>query len=92
LSHIADALVMIYPNAGLPNDLGEYDEQPHTTGNFIGDWADSRLINVVGGCCGTTPPHIAAMAKAVSGKAPRVVPSHDHRTRLAGLDPMVIAA
>jgi 5-methyltetrahydrofolate--homocysteine methyltransferase len=92
LSHIADALVMIYPNAGLPNDLGEYDEQPHTTGNFIGDWADSRLINVVGGCCGTTPPHIAAMAAAVKGKAPRVVPSHDHRTRLAGLDPMVIAA
>ncbi|MDB5685873.1 MAG: 5-methyltetrahydrofolate--homocysteine methyltransferase [Rhizorhabdus sp.] len=92
LSHISDALVMIYPNAGLPNDLGEYDEQPHTTGNFIGDWADSKLINVVGGCCGTTPPHIAAMAKAVAGKPPRVPADYDYRTRLAGLDPMVIAA
>jgi len=92
LSGIADALVMIYPNAGLPNDLGEYDEQPHTTGGFIGDWADSQLVNVVGGCCGSTPDHIAAMAMAVAGKAPRHPHAHDHRTRLGGLDPFTMAA
>ncbi|MFA9199164.1 MAG: homocysteine S-methyltransferase family protein, partial [Aquirufa sp.] len=68
LSAMADTLVMIYPNAGLPNDLGQYDEQPATTGGFIGDWADQALVNVVGGCCGSTPAHIAAMAEAVKGK------------------------
>jgi 5-methyltetrahydrofolate--homocysteine methyltransferase len=92
LSGIADALVMIYPNAGLPNDLGEYDEQPHTTGGFIRDWADQALVNVVGGCCGSTPAHIAAMADAVAGKPAREPHAHDHRTRLAGLDPMIMAA
>ncbi|MCZ4342320.1 homocysteine S-methyltransferase family protein [Sphingomonadaceae bacterium G21617-S1] len=92
LSGIADVLVMIYPNAGLPNDLGEYDEQPHTTGAFIGDWADNALVNVVGGCCGSTPAHIAAMADAVAGKPSRMPHAHDHRTRLAGLDPMIMAA
>ena len=92
LSGLADALVMIYPNAGLPNDLGEYDEQPATTGGFIGDWADQKLVNVVGGCCGSTPAHIAAMAAAVAGKPAREPHAHDHRTRLAGLDPMTMAA
>ncbi|KRB82560.1 5-methyltetrahydrofolate--homocysteine methyltransferase [Sphingomonas sp. Root710] len=92
LSGIADVLVMIYPNAGLPNDLGEYDEQPHTTGDFIREWADNALVNVVGGCCGSTPAHIAAMAEAVKGHAARVPHAHDHRTRLAGLDPMIMAA
>ncbi len=92
LSGIADALVMIYPNAGLPNDLGEYDEQPHTTGGFIKDWADTQLVNVVGGCCGSTPDHIAAMADAVAGKPPRSPHAHDHRTRLGGLDPFTMAA
>ena len=92
LSGIADVLVMIYPNAGLPNDLGEYDEQPATTGNFIREWADQGLVNVVGGCCGSTPGHIAAMADAVAGKPARQPHAHDHRMRLAGLDPMIIAA
>jgi len=92
LSGIADALVMIYPNAGLPNDLGEYDELPHTTGGFIEDWAETKLVNVVGGCCGSSPDHIAAMAKAIAGKEPRVPHAHDHRTRLAGLDPFTMAA
>jgi len=92
LSGIADVLVMIYPNAGLPNDLGQYDELPATTGAFIREWAEQRLVNVVGGCCGSTPGHIAAMAKAVSGQPPREPHAHDHRTRLAGLDPMTIAA
>jgi 5-methyltetrahydrofolate--homocysteine methyltransferase len=92
LSGIADALVMIYPNAGLPNDLGEYDEQPHTTGGFIEDWADTQLVNVVGGCCGSSPDHIAAMARAIAGKPPRQPHVHDHRTKLAGLDPFTMAA
>lgn len=92
LSAIADALVMVYPNAGLPNDLGEYDEHPHETGGKIEDWADSGLINIVGGCCGTTPAHIAAMAKAVAGKPPRKIASPAVVTRLTGLDPMMIAA
>jgi len=92
LSGIADTLVMIYPNAGLPNDLGQYDEQPATTGAFIREWAEQGLVNVVGGCCGSTPAHIAAMADAVAGKPGREPHAHDHRTRLAGLDPMIIAA
>jgi len=92
LSGIADVLVMIYPNAGLPNDLGQYDERPATTGAFIRDWADQGLVNVVGGCCGSTPGHIAAMAAAVAGKPAREPHAHDHRTRLAGLDPMIMAA
>jgi 5-methyltetrahydrofolate--homocysteine methyltransferase len=92
LSGIADALMMVYPNAGLPNDLGEYDEQPHTTGSFIAEWAATGLLNVVGGCCGTTPQHIAAMAKAVAGHPPRALPTPPVRMVLAGLEPMVVAA
>jgi len=92
LSGIADALLLAYPNAGLPNDLGQYDEAPDTTAGFIGDWADSGLINAVGGCCGTTPDHIRRIAGAVAGKAPRVPPQRNNRTLLAGLDPMQIAA
>ena len=88
----ADTLVMVYPNAGLPNDLGQYDEAPETTGGFIREWADAGLINIVGGCCGTTPDHIAAMARAVAGRAPRAIATHDRRTLLAGLETMVIAA
>ena len=75
LSPIADALLMVYPNAGLPNELGDYDEEPATTGGLIGDWAAQGLINIVGGCCGTTPRHIAAMAEAVSASPPRALPT-----------------
>jgi 5-methyltetrahydrofolate--homocysteine methyltransferase len=92
LSAIADTLMMVYPNAGLPNDLGEYDEAPETTGGFIGGWADEKLVNVVGGCCGTTPDHIRAMAKAIAGHEPRKLPTPPVRTLLAGLDTMTIAA
>ncbi len=92
LSHIADTLLMVYPNAGLPNDLGQYDEQPHTTGGFIAEWAATGLVNIVGGCCGTTPEHIAAMAKAVKGHAPRRLPAPPVRMTLAGLEPMIVAA
>jgi len=92
LNGIADALVMAYPNAGLPNDLGQYDEAPATTGGLIADWARNGLVNIVGGCCGTTPAHIAAMARAVDGHAPRTIPSVAPAMRLAGLDPMTLAA
>ncbi|HEV2569106.1 homocysteine S-methyltransferase family protein [Sphingomonas sp.] len=92
LSPIADTLLMVYPNAGLPNDLGQYDEAPETTGGFMGDWAREGLINIVGGCCGTTPAHIKAMAQAVAGKVPRTIPAAARQTFLAGLDPMRIAA
>ena len=92
MAHVADALIMAYPNAGLPNDLGAYDEQPHTTGALIGDWAQDGLVNVVGGCCGTTPAHIAAMAAAVKNVAPRAIHQHTAITRLTGLDPFVMAA
>jgi 5-methyltetrahydrofolate--homocysteine methyltransferase len=92
LSPLADTLLMVYPNAGLPNDLGAYDEAPETTGGFIRDWADEGLINIVGGCCGTTPGHIKAMAQAVAGKTPRTIPNARRDTFLAGLDPMRIAA
>ena len=92
LSPLADTLLMAYPNAGLPNDLGEYDELPDTTGGLIGQWADAGLLNIVGGCCGSTPPHIAAMGRAVAGKAPRAIPVPPVKTRLAGLDPFVMVA
>ena len=92
ISRIADTLVMVYPNAGLPNDLGAYDEQPETTGGFIGQWAREGLVNIVGGCCGSTPAHIAAMAKAVAGVTPRRTPAHVPAMRLAGLDPFEMAA
>ncbi len=92
LSKQADALVMAYPNAGLPNDLAEYDELPETTAQLIGQWLDDGLVNIVGGCCGTTPAHIAAIAKAVEDRAPRVIPSAPVLTTLAGLEPFVMAA
>ncbi len=88
LSRLADTFVCAYPNAGLPNAFGEYDEQAAETAAFIADWAESGFLNVVGGCCGTTPEHIAAMARAVAGKPPRVPPAIPPRCRLAGLEPL----
>jgi len=92
LSGIADTLLMAYPNAGLPNDLGEYDEEAGTTAAFIREWAVRGQINIVGGCCGTTPAHIKAIADAVEGLAPRKVAAKPVLTQLAGLDPMILAA
>jgi 5-methyltetrahydrofolate--homocysteine methyltransferase len=92
LAKKADALVMAYPNAGLPNDLAEYDELPETTAALIGQWLDDGLVNIVGGCCGTTPAHIAAIAKAVEDRAPRQIPASPTLTTLAGLEPFVMAA
>ena len=92
LSDIADTLIMIYPNAGLPNELGAYDEQPDTTAGFVGEWAVAGQVNILGGCCGSTPAHIAAMAKAVAGLPGRVPPVPEPMTRLAGLEPFVMAS
>lgn len=92
LSDIADTYLMAYPNAGLPNDLGEYDELPDTTAALTRIWADNGRINALGGCCGSTPAHIAAMAKSVAGVAPRRVPTINPDMRLAGLEPFTIAA
>jgi 5-methyltetrahydrofolate--homocysteine methyltransferase len=92
LSEIADTLIMVYPNAGLPNELGEYDELPPTTAAFVREWAAAGQVNILGGCCGSTPAHIAAMAKAVEGLAGRAIPDVPVRTRLAGLEPFIMAA
>ena len=92
LSAIADTLVMAYPNAGLPNELGEYDEAAEETAAQVRDWIDSGLVNIVGGCCGTTPRHIAAIAGAARDSTPRAVPAARRETLLAGLEPMLIAA
>ena len=92
LAKQADVLIMAYPNAGLPNDLAEYDELPEKTAELIGQWLDDGLVNVVGGCCGTSPAHIAAIAKAVEDRAPRVISTPAVATRLAGLEPFVMAA
>jgi len=92
LAKDSDALILAYPNAGLPNELGQYDELPEHTAQLIRQWVDERLVNMVGGCCGTTPAHIAAIARAVSGLPPRPLPKLDVKTRLAGLEPFTIAA
>jgi 5-methyltetrahydrofolate--homocysteine methyltransferase len=92
LSAVADTLVMAYPNAGLPNELGEYDEAAEETAAQVRDWVTGGLVNVVGGCCGTTPLHIAALAGAARDSTPRTVPAPRHGTLLAGLEPMLIAA
>ena len=92
LSAIADTLIMAYPNAGLPNDLGEYDECAQTTAAQVRAWAEQGIVNIVGGCCGTTPEHIAASADVVGRYPPRQLPNPSRRTLLAGIEPMYLAA
>lgn len=92
LSGEADTLLMIYPNAGLPNDMGGYDEAAATTGGLVGGMAREGLLNIVGGCCGTTPAHIAAIADAVAGVSPRALPSPPAAMRLSGLEAFSFAA
>ena len=91
LSEIADTLIMVYPNAGLPNELGAYDELPETTAGLVKEWADAGQVNILGGCCGSTPAHIGAMARAVAGLPPRKAPVLEPVTRLAGLEPFTFA-
>ncbi len=90
LSRIADVFVSCYPNAGLPNAFGEYDETAETTSSLVRGFADEGLVNFVGGCCGTTPEHVRAIAARVDGLTPRRPPKVDPFTRLAGLEPLVI--
>jgi len=90
LSTVADTLVCAYPNAGLPNAFGEYDESPDAMAVSLGEFAAAGLVNIVGGCCGSTPAHIAAIAGAVAGKAPRSVPEIPPMLRLSGLEPFVL--
>jgi len=90
LSNQASTFVSCYPNAGLPNEFGDYDELPDETGQLLREFAESGLVNIVGGCCGTTPDHIRAIAQAVSGLPPRVVPTPEHRTQFAGLEVLTI--
>ncbi len=87
LSRIADTRVSAYPNAGLPNEFGEYDETPAAMAEIVGEFAASGLVNMVGGCCGTTPEHIRAIGGAVEKHAPRAVPEIPVRCRLSGLEP-----
>src|SRR4051812_10826121 len=90
LSKAADTLVCAYPNAGLPNEFGLYDESPEAMAALVAEFADAGLVNVVGGCCGTTPAHIRAIAEAVARKAPRAVPDVPRLMRLSGLEPFVL--
>ena len=91
LSRVADTYVCAYPNAGLPNAFGEYDETPDMTAAHIRNWAEEGLVNIVGGCCGTTPDHIAAIAGAVEGVPPRPIPEIPRMLRLSGLEPFALA-
>jgi 5-methyltetrahydrofolate--homocysteine methyltransferase len=90
LSRIADTLVSAHPNAGLPNAFGGYDDTPASMAALLGEFARSGLLNIVGGCCGTTPDHIRAIAAAVDGLAPRAIPEVPPVTRLAGLEPLAL--
>ena len=92
LSRAADTLICAYPNAGLPNEFGLYDESPEAMAELVGEFADAGLVNIVGGCCGTTPAHIAAIAQAVKGKAPRTIPHITPKMRLSGLEPFEMTA
>ena len=87
IGRVADTLVCAYPNAGLPNEFGQYDESPEFMAGLIGEFAAAGLVNIVGGCCGTTPDHIAAIAAAVAPHKPRVIPEIEPRLRLSGLEP-----
>ena len=90
LSDIADCFISAYPNAGLPNEFGEYDQGASEMQQYIKEFASSGFVNIVGGCCGTTPDHIQAMAEAVKGIIPRKLTPKSHFTTLSGLEPLVI--
>lgn len=91
LSRIADTLLIAYPNAGLPNELGEYTETPDMTASELAEWAKAGFLNMVGGCCGTTPEHITTIAEYVSKFPARHVPHHQPAFRLAGLEALTVA-
>jgi 5-methyltetrahydrofolate--homocysteine methyltransferase len=90
LSRVADCRVSLYPNAGLPNELGEYDDTPEQMAGLLKDFASEGLLNLVGGCCGTRPEHIAAIRAAVNGLTPRAIPQRETFCRLSGLEPLTL--
>src|SRR6185312_294379 len=92
LARVADTHVCVYPNAGLPNAFGEYDETPQETAEILREFAESGMLNIVGGCCGTTPEHIRLIRDSVKSLARRTVPSLPVKCRLAGLEPLSIDA
>ena len=94
LARVADTFICAHPNAGLPNPLSDtgYDETPECTSAFLGEFARAGIVNIVGGCCGTTPEHLAHIARAVKGVAPRIPPYVEPRLRLSGLEPLNIGA
>jgi 5-methyltetrahydrofolate--homocysteine methyltransferase len=89
IAAVADTLISVYPNAGLPNEMGEYDESPEFMAGLLEEWAKDGLVNIIGGCCGTTPDHIRAIAASVSKYPPRRLPEVAPRMRLSGLEPFV---
>jgi 5-methyltetrahydrofolate--homocysteine methyltransferase len=89
MAAVADTLISVYPNAGLPNEMGGYDQSAEFMAGLLEEWARDGLINIVGGCCGTTPDHIRAIAEAVAKYKPRPVPHVAHALRLSGLEPFV---
>ncbi|MER2492084.1 methionine synthase [Catenovulum sediminis] len=90
MARVSDFAVSVHPNAGLPNAFGEYDLSPEEMAVHIAEWAESGFFNIVGGCCGTTPEHIGAIAKAVEGKKPREIKKRETACRLSGLEPLTI--
>jgi 5-methyltetrahydrofolate--homocysteine methyltransferase len=90
LAAVADCPIILYPNAGLPNELGEYDDTPEHMSKLLAEFADEGLLNIVGGCCGTRPEHIEAIARSVQGKPVRQLPTLEPWCRLAGLEPLVL--
>ncbi|MEL6862974.1 MAG: methionine synthase [Bacteroidota bacterium] len=90
LSKIADTHISAYPNAGLPNEFGEYDQEADEMKKYIEEFASSGFVNIIGGCCGTTPAHIRAMAEGVVGFTPRKIPQVANYTQLSGLEPLII--
>jgi len=92
IARIADTLICAYPNAGLPNEFGEYDESPEGMALSLAEFARTGLVNILGGCCGTTPAHIKAIADAVKDIPPRVVPEAESKLRLSGLEPFELVA
>ncbi|MEY3313137.1 MAG: hypothetical protein RLZZ578_657, partial [Bacteroidota bacterium] len=90
LSRIADCFISVYPNAGLPNEMGGYDETPESMANVLKEFAEAGFINIVGGCCGTTPDHIATIAQMVSTVSPRIPTPKDPLMRLSGMEPFIL--
>ena len=86
IARVCETFVSVHPNAGLPNEFGEYDLEADDMAKEIIDWGKSGFINIVGGCCGTTPAHIRAFAKGLEGTAPRKLPELEVRMRLSGLE------